>query len=204
MSSAQVAAILFRVRWVKISMQVVSCYALGNTFKSTTGSGYDFAPNRPQTIAWTDVDPADLRIYASSVLLFMWIWSEIIVSTTGFVHDDVIKWKHFPRYWPFGRGISGEFPAQRPVTRSFDVFFDLRPNKRLSKHWWGWWFETPPWSLWRHRVSSHEPSQNFLTFPSPFCGFPWPWDISSAFYYCLNTNFASNLTNHSPLRNNIN
>ena len=28
----------------------------------------------------------------------------------------------------------GEFPAQGPVTRSFDVFFDLRRNKRLSKH----------------------------------------------------------------------
>ena len=28
---------------------------------------------------------------------------------------------------------TGEFPAQRPVTRSFDVFFDLRLNKRLSK-----------------------------------------------------------------------
>ena len=27
----------------------------------------------------------------------------------------------------------GEFPTQRPVTRSFDVFFDLRLNKRLSK-----------------------------------------------------------------------
>ena len=27
----------------------------------------------------------------------------------------------------------GEFPSQRPVTRSFDVFFDLHPNKRLSK-----------------------------------------------------------------------
>ena len=27
----------------------------------------------------------------------------------------------------------GEFPAQRPVTRSFDVFFDLRLNQRLSK-----------------------------------------------------------------------
>ena len=27
----------------------------------------------------------------------------------------------------------GEFPAQRPVTQSFDVFFDLRPNKWLSK-----------------------------------------------------------------------
>ena len=27
----------------------------------------------------------------------------------------------------------GEFPTQRPVKRSFDVFFDLRLNKRLSK-----------------------------------------------------------------------
>ena len=27
----------------------------------------------------------------------------------------------------------GEFPTQRPVTRSFDVFFDLGLNKRLSK-----------------------------------------------------------------------
>ena len=45
----------------------------------------------------------------------------------------------------------GEFPAQRPVTRSFDVFFDLRPNKRLSKQSWGWWFETPSRSLWCHR-----------------------------------------------------
>ena len=43
----------------------------------------------------------------------------------------------------------GEFPTQRPVTRSFDVFFDLRPNKRLSKQPWGWWFETQSWSLWR-------------------------------------------------------
>ena len=39
--------------------------------------------------------------------------------------------------------VTGEFPAQRPVTRSFDVFFDLRLNKRLSKQWCGWWFETP-------------------------------------------------------------
>ena len=46
--------------------------------------------------------------------------------------------------------VPGEFPAQRPVTRSFDVFFDLRPNKRLSKQSWGWWFETLSRSLWRH------------------------------------------------------
>ena len=44
----------------------------------------------------------------------------------------------------------GEFPTQRPVTRSFDDFFDLRLNKRLSKQSWGWWFETLSRSLWRH------------------------------------------------------
>ena len=47
--------------------------------------------------------------------------------------------------------VTGEFPAQRPVTRSFDIFFDLRLNKRVSKQLWGWWFETQSCSLWRHR-----------------------------------------------------
>ena len=45
----------------------------------------------------------------------------------------------------------GEIPTQRPVTRSFGVFFDLRLNKRLSKQWWGWWCETLSRPLWRHR-----------------------------------------------------
>ena len=47
--------------------------------------------------------------------------------------------------------VTGEFLSQRPLTRSFEVFFDLRRNERLSKQWWGWWFETPWLSLWRHR-----------------------------------------------------
>ena len=47
--------------------------------------------------------------------------------------------------------VPAESPTQRPVTRSFDVFFDLHPNKRLSKQRWGWWFETPLCPLWRHR-----------------------------------------------------
>ena len=46
--------------------------------------------------------------------------------------------------------VPGEFPAQRLVTRSFDVFFDLRSNKRLSKHSWGWWFEMLSRPLWRY------------------------------------------------------
>ena len=45
--------------------------------------------------------------------------------------------------------VTGEFPSHRPVMQSFDVFFDLRLNKRLSKQSWGWWFETPSRSLWR-------------------------------------------------------
>ena len=45
--------------------------------------------------------------------------------------------------------VPGEFPAQRPVTRSFDIFFDLCLNKRLSKQSWGWWFETLSRPLWR-------------------------------------------------------
>ena len=45
--------------------------------------------------------------------------------------------------------VPGAFPAQMPVTRSFDVFFDLRLNKRLSKQSWGRWFETPLGPLWR-------------------------------------------------------
>ena len=49
--------------------------------------------------------------------------------------------------WP----VPGEFPTQRPVTWSFDVFFDLRLNKGLSKQCCGWWFETLSRPLWRHR-----------------------------------------------------
>ena len=57
----------------------------------------------------------------------------------------------------------GEFPSQRPVTRSFDVFFDLRQNKRLSTQWWGWWFEMPICPLWRHcNVTSHYLNQRWL------------------------------------------
>ena len=40
--------------------------------------------------------------------------------------------------------VTGEFPAQRPVTRSFDAFFDLPLHKRLSKQWRGWWYAIAP------------------------------------------------------------
>ena len=51
---------------------------------------------------------------------------------------------------PVNSPASGEIPAQRPVTWSLDVFFDLCLNKRLRKQSWGWWFETLSHPLWRH------------------------------------------------------
>ena len=66
-----------------------------------------------------------------STFAFPYCWNRY--SSLSWIHDDVIKWKHWP------------------VTRSFDVFFDLRLNKRLSKQSWDWWFETLSLSLWRHR-----------------------------------------------------
>ena len=53
----------------------------------------------------------------------------------------------------WGEATDG-FPSQRPVTRSFDVFFDLRLNKRLSQHSRRLWFETPSRSSWA-TVSFH-------------------------------------------------
>ena len=57
--------------------------------------------------------------------------------------------------------VTGELPAQRTVTQSFDVFFDLRLNKELNKQSWGWWFETPSCPLWRHR----DEERNFRLMP---------------------------------------
>ena len=55
-------------------------------------------------------------------------------------HDDVIKWNIFRVTGHLCREFTGEFPAQRPVTRSCDVFLDLRLYKRLNKQSSGWWF----------------------------------------------------------------
>ena len=46
--------------------------------------------------------------------------------------------------------IGGGFPSQRPVTRSFYVFFDMCISKRLSKKMRHRWLETPLRSLWCH------------------------------------------------------
>ena len=94
-------------------------------------------------------------------------------------------WRHqietFPALLAICAGISpvtGEFPSQRSVTRSFDVFFDLHPNKRLRKQSWDWWFEMPSSLLWHHCNETHRNLYALNIFPvvSPY--------LSS--YRCIN------------------
>ena len=56
--------------------------------------------------------------------------------------------------------VTGEFPAQRPVTRSFNIFFDFRLNER-----WSGWFETPLGPLWRHYNDSLRCAELFTGGP---------------------------------------
>ena len=80
------------------------------------------------------------------------------------LHDDVIKWKHFPRYWPFVREIhrspvNSSHKGQWRGALMFSLICAL--NKRLSKQSWGWWFQSPSRSLWRH-------GDALIHFPSHF------------------------------------
>ena len=63
-------------------------------------------------------------------------------------YGNIFRFTYPLCYW--NSPVTGEFPTQRSVTRSFDIFYDLLLNKRLSKQSWGWWFETPSRLLWRH------------------------------------------------------
>ena len=73
--------------------------------------------------------------------------------------------------------VTGEFPAQRPVTQSFYVFFDLRLNKRLCKQSWGWWFETPSCPLWRHCNKKKTTSRTSQFASEPLMRFGTPFQI---------------------------
>ena len=70
--------------------------------------------------------------------------------------------------------VTGEVPSQRPVTRSFDVFFYLRLIKRLSGQSRGWWFETPSRPLWRHCNVYCSNNDDMIACCSKCTG--WHWD----------------------------
>ena len=118
---------------IEISLKFISRELTDN---KTTDNG--LVPNRRQAIIWTNAGLFYWRIYAPLG------FNDMMTSSNGNIFR--VTGHLCGEFSP----VSGEFPAQRPATRSFDVFFDQRPNKRLSKQSWGWWFETHSPPLWRH------------------------------------------------------
>ena len=87
--------------------------------------------------------------------------------------------------------------TERPVTRSFDAFFELRLNKRLSKESRGCWFETPSRPLWRHCNDQHSRRwKHSIIEPTSAINFMIrPWTIKAAssrsvMSYLRNVNFC--------------
>ena len=82
-------------------------------------------------------------------------------------HDGVIKWKCFPRYWPFVQGIhrSPVNSLRKSQWRGALMFSLICAWINLSKQSWSWWFETLSRSLWRlcNECFFHDRSVYFLT-----------------------------------------
>ena len=141
-------------------------------------------------VTW-NAGPHNLNVAILFPLLILLLFAYFIVVITSYHYDDDTQGHFFLTWWRHqmetfsallalcagNSPVPGEFPAQRPVRRSFDVFFDLRPNKRLSKQSWGWWFETPSRSLWRH--CNGVTNLGFLKRGILVVLCVWPW----AFFY---------------------
>ena len=88
----------------------------------------------------------------------IWLYCDITNGNTAGClpltkHLGVAWWRHqIETFSALLALCAGNSPvtAQRPVTRSFDVFFVLRLNKRLSKQSKSWWFVMPSRSLRLH------------------------------------------------------
>ena len=111
---------------------------------------------------------------SSRFFVILIIHSERTMEVMDEMHDDVIKFIIIFTCTLWGNPpVTGGFPSQRPVTRSFDNFPWGAPDKWLSKYSRWRWFETPWHSLWRHynqvrrqsyiRVSVHFLIQDCLT-----------------------------------------
>ena len=122
---------------------------------------------------YTRTENDDIRwcIYALAVCR-MCLWVKSFLKNSWWRHQ-MEKFSALLAICAGNSPVSGEFPAQRPVMRSFDVFFDLRLNKRLSKQSWGRWFEISQ-PLWRHRNVPAEVNEEWCIWSSMihWCLFP--------------------------------
>ena len=106
--------------------------------------------------------------------------------------------------------VTGGFPSQRLMTRNFDVYIDLRPNKRLRKQSRRRWFETPSRSLWRHCNEwcgkwFHVLTSSWL-FSDWTRDYNWSLSIRRMLHnpsYC-NLSCRLRIGNHTPFEGNLN
>ena len=103
----------------------------------------------------TDIN--DLSFYGkwkTIALIYSLMLSKLVLfQHSSLNHEDVIKWKHVPSYWPSVRGIHRSpvnSPHKGQWRRALMFSVICAFNKRLSKQWWHWWFERPSRLLWRH------------------------------------------------------
>ena len=115
-----------------------------------------------------------IRIFGVGARGILASWSFVVMMTSSIGNIFLVT-------GPFCEKFTGEFPSQRPVTRSFDVFFDLRLNKRLSKQSRRRWFETQLRPLWRHYNVNSTPCSQALAIGLKMRNISRPWpNLSSS------------------------
>ena len=100
----------------------------------------------------------------SNVMLFLYRSCLLKIKDSWFLSPEMEIFSALLNLYEGNLLVTGGFPSQRPATRSFDAFFYLRLNKRLTKQLRCRWFETPSPLLWRHcnvfRINKYIPSPN--------------------------------------------
>ena len=140
---------MYKVAWIKtivtgIVFLVLKTHMMTPTFEITPQQNtYRKMPRvnvgtRGNALSPNCIVSEHIRIPKVKIALYRKAWQcRKYYNETNQNHDDVIQWKHFSCYWPF-------------LMRSFDVFFDLRLNKRFSKQSRRLWFEMQSRSFWRY------------------------------------------------------
>ena len=138
------------------------------------------------------------KVLWQSLLQFGWGRNEISIDsglaetwqcdrrTTRVVPAIAIAWwchqmETFSTLLAFCEGnspVTGEFPSQMPVARSFDVFFGLCLNHQLNKQWRHWWFEMPSCLSWRHCNETTYTHQSINWHTNELIFWCWDWNIA--------------------------
>ena len=85
-------------------------YCQSHRLEQTSVNFYwQFRHFHPRTCIWKCRLKNGGHFFSASLCKFLDMHPNITIRMAGLpnepIHDDVIKWKHFPRYWPIVRGI---------------------------------------------------------------------------------------------------